>query len=162
MAAAGGAVTVPVTLARSVALTNATITLAFDPNALTLTAVRADPTSGLTVVANPAARGMVSVTVSQPSATSVTGVLALFDFQVASNLQPSTNLALDLSAVTLDGQPLDSLPWADGTDGGVTVTPGPVAGRAHRPAGRGRDRASLHQPDPRGAGAVPQRRGGMT
>ncbi len=51
--AAGGTVTVPVTLDRSVALTSGTITLSYDPNALTLTAVRADPSSGLSVQANP-------------------------------------------------------------------------------------------------------------
>ena len=49
MAAAGGNVTVPITLDRSVVLSSGTITLRYDPAALTLTAVRADPSSGLTV-----------------------------------------------------------------------------------------------------------------
>ena len=124
-AAAGGTVTVPVTLDQSVALTNATITLRYDQNALTLTAVRADPSSGLTVVANPASGGLVTVTVSQTSATAVSGVLALFDFQVAGGVQPGTNLALDLSAVTVDGRSLNSVAGADGTDGRILVTPDP-------------------------------------
>src|SRR6185312_15655198 len=63
--AAGGTVTVPVTLDRSIALTSGTITLSYDPNALALTAVRADPSSGLSVQANPGSGGTVSVTVSK-------------------------------------------------------------------------------------------------
>jgi hypothetical protein len=122
-AAAGGTVTVPVTLDRSVALSSGTITLSYDPNALTLTAVRADPSSGLSVQANSGAGGTVSVTVSQSTAGPVSGVLALFDFQVASNVPVGSLLALDLSGVTLDGRSLDSQPGADGTDGRVAVVP---------------------------------------
>jgi hypothetical protein len=85
--------------------------------------VRADPSSGLAVTATPGADGTVSVSISQPVSSNVTGVLALFDFQVASSVQPGTNLALDLSAVTLDGTTLDSRPGADGTDGSIAVQP---------------------------------------
>ena len=122
-AAAGGTVTVPVTLDGSVVLSSGTITLRYNPADLTLTAVRADPSSGLTVTASPGAGGIVSVSISQAVSATVTGVLALFDFQVASSVQPGTNLALDLSAVTLDGQNLDSRPGADGTDGDIAVLP---------------------------------------
>ena len=122
-AAAGGTVTVPVTLDGSVVLSSGTITLRYNPADLTLTAVRADPSSGLTVTASPGGSGTVSVSISQAVSATVTGVLALFDFQVASSVQPGTNLALDLSAVTLDSRNLDSRPGADGTDGAVAVLP---------------------------------------
>jgi hypothetical protein len=125
-AAAGGMVTLSVTLDRNVALTSARITLNYEPTALTLTAVRADPSSGLTVVVTPGAGGTVSVTVSQTTSTAVSGVLALFDFRVANTVQPGTNLALDLSAVPLDGRNLDSEPGAGGTDGRITVLPATV------------------------------------
>jgi hypothetical protein len=68
---------------------------------------------------------MVSVTVSQGTVTAVTGVLALCDFQVAGSVKPGSNLALDLSAVTMNGMALASRPGADGTDGRVLVTPDP-------------------------------------
>src|SRR5262249_2718329 len=125
----------PVSLSNGVVLGNATITLRYDAAALTLTAVRADPSSGLNVVANPSGPGQVSVTVSQPSATQVTGVLALFDFQVAGPARPVSTLALDLSAVTVNGEPLDSVPGADGTDGRVLVTPPIVMMQASSGAG---------------------------
>jgi hypothetical protein len=125
-AAAGGMVTLSVTLDRNVALTSARITLNYEPTALTLTAVRADPSSGLTVVVTPGAGGTVSVTVSQTTSTAVSGVLALFDFRVANTVQPGTNRALDLSAVPLDGRNLDSEPGAGGTDGRITVLPATV------------------------------------
>jgi hypothetical protein len=123
--AAGDKVTVPVTLDQAVALTHATITLRHDPTALTLIAVRADPDSGLTVTVDRgsnglASKGLVTVTVSQSATASVTGVLALFDFQVASTVRPGSNLALDLSAVTLDGQNLVPL---EAEDAGAPVTP---------------------------------------
>ena len=66
--------------------------------------------------------GSVSVTVSHAKGV-VSGVLALFDFQVASGVQPGTNLALDLSGVSLDGRSLNSVPGADGTDGRISVVP---------------------------------------
>jgi hypothetical protein len=118
----GGTVTVPVNLSSSVALSSGTITLRYNAQALTLTAVRADPGSGLTVTANPSTPGIVTATLSGTGAAT-TGVLALFDFQVASTVAPGTNLPLDLSAVTLDGQALDSMPGADGTDGRVLIEP---------------------------------------
>jgi hypothetical protein len=118
-AAVGGVVTVPVTLDRGVVMTSGTIALNFDPAALMLTAVRADPSSGLTVTAGPASGGTVSVSVSHASGA-VSGVLALFDFQVASSVPPGGNIAVDLSAVTLDGRAL-ALP--SGADGRVAVAP---------------------------------------
>jgi hypothetical protein len=121
-------VTVPVTLDRSVALSSGTITLNYDPNALTLTAVRADPSSGLSVQANPGAGGTVSVTVSQSNARPVSGVLALFDFQVASSVPAGSLLALDLSSVTLDDRSLESQPGADGSDGRIAVLPASQGG----------------------------------
>jgi hypothetical protein len=121
--AAGGMVTVPVTLDRSVALTSGTITLSYDLNTLTLTAVRADPSSGLSVQANPGSGGTVSVTVSKSSAAPVSGVLALFDFQVASGVQAGSLLIMDLSGVTLDGRPLNPQAGADGSDGRISVLP---------------------------------------
>ena len=124
-ATAGAGVTVPVTVDRSVVLANGSITLSFDPAALELTAVRADPTSGLVVSDVSAASGTVTVTVGRGTAAPTSGVLALFDFTVAPGVPPGTGLALDLRAVSLDGTALlASQPGPDGTDGSLLVEPG--------------------------------------
>jgi hypothetical protein len=70
---------------------------------LTLTAVRADPRSGLTISASPGADGTVSVAIGNAASGSASGVLALFDFQAAGSVPAGSSLALDLSATGLDG-----------------------------------------------------------
>ena len=105
---AGGTVTVPVTIDRSVALSSGQIVLNYDPAALDLMAVRADPASGLTVsVAPPSSGGQVTVTLSGTGAATA-GTLALFDFTVASSVQAGTDLAIDLSTVSVNGRALAS------------------------------------------------------
>jgi hypothetical protein len=121
-AAPGDTVTVPVAIDRSTVLSGGTIQLSYDPAALTLTAVRADPASGLTVNAGAAQDGRVSVTFTQTGgAASTSGVLALFDFQLSGTLALGTNLVLDLYSVSIDGSALSAVPGADGADGRIHV-----------------------------------------
>ena len=125
-ATAGGAVTVPVTLGQSLAVSGGRIDLRYDPAALDLTAVRADPASGLIVNAGAAANGLVSVTLAPGTGSGTASVLALFDFTVSGTARPGTALVLDLAAVTLNGRTLASRPGADGTDGRILTRPAAV------------------------------------
>jgi hypothetical protein len=68
---------------------------------------------------------MVSVSVTGTATGSVSGVLALFDFQVAGTVPAGSSLAVDLSAAGLDGGGLVSRPDADGAGTGAAVPPAP-------------------------------------
>ena len=112
-AAPGGTITAPLTISRAAILAQGSITLRYDPAALDLTAVRADPASGLTVTAAPS-NGSVTVTVRQ-AANGTSGVLALFDFNVHGTVQPGTAVKLDVTALSLDGRALVPGPGSGGT-----------------------------------------------
>jgi hypothetical protein len=61
--------------------------------------------------------------VLQPAGSgAVSGVLASLEFAVPATVPPGSNLAVNLSAVSLNGQPVpDSTPALDGTDGRINV-----------------------------------------
>ena len=84
---------------------------------------------------------------SRAAAAQTSGTLALFDFAVAPSVPPGTKLALDLSGVTLNGQPVaDNVAGADGTDGRVSIVLAPpedAAGTAASPNATLAARAAL-------------------
>ncbi len=100
-ATAGGLATLPVTLAAGQALSRARLTLRFDPVALSLLAVRADPGARRRMTVTPAAEGVVTVEIQAAVAAGpVDGLLALFDLQPAPGLAAGTRIDLALAAET--------------------------------------------------------------
>ena len=113
-ARAGGLVSIPVTLQPGLALASATLTLRFDPAAMTPAAVRADPGAGLTVTASEPdearEQGVLRVRVRRDGGGAGGGgagggVLALFDLVLAEDLPEGSAVALTLSAETHAGEP---------------------------------------------------------
>jgi hypothetical protein len=102
---AGGLVSLPVRLAGEGALSAARLTLRFDPRALSLAAVRADPGSGLAITVETAAEGLVAVAVRHAAGGAIDGLLALFDLLPEAGLAAGTEIALSLAAETTGGAP---------------------------------------------------------
>ena len=83
---AGGMLTLPVTIGSA-----GPVTLGYDPAALELSAVRADPGAGLTVDDGAVTDGLVTVRATSP------GTLALFEFGVLATLPPDTTLTVSVT-----------------------------------------------------------------
>ena len=116
----GGMVAIPVTLDPAMVASGGTIDLRFDPAALSLTAVRADPGSRLTVNAGAVANGAVSVTIGAGPAGAAS-VLALFDFTVAGSVRVGSDLSVAIGGVARNVETPASGRGADGTRGRIAA-----------------------------------------
>ena len=118
----GGTVSVPITLNQALLLSSGQITVTYDPTQLDLTAVGTSPGSGVSVQATAMSAGSVTLALQPTGSGSVSGVLASLDFTVPPTVAPGSNLAVNLSAVSLNGQTIaESTPALDGTDGRINV-----------------------------------------